>query len=475
MNNRGRSRQLLPYLPLLGVLLAPSILRGLTYQPTQEIFTVPDPDQSIMEPQVAVKIQAHREAVIANPGSSEAWGNLGMVLHAHGLRREAFVCYEHAANLDPKEFRWPYLMAQTIKGDDREKAFALAGRAAELMPFYSPIHVLIAELHEEENRLEPAKEHYEKAVDNDSRCAPAEAGLGRLYLLEGDLEASLRHLLRAAELSENAREIHGSLVRVYRRLGDMDKAKEEAKLASELTGQMALDDPVMREMRAEDVSSVAQLERAMDVDDAGDYEKAEAMYRGLLEIRPTDPNIHERLATTLVRQNELTEARKHYEKALELKPENPAALYGLGNILSLEEKPDEAVEMYRRSLEMNPDHVPTLANLAIVLGFQGQLDEAAGTFQKALDVASSSADRFNLHLQLAEIRVRQRKYEQAVAHFEAALESRPDAGEVHFGLAAVLADTGDFQGAWNHVEEARRLGVALPEAFLRALQERLKR
>jgi Flp pilus assembly protein TadD len=113
--------------------------------------------------------------------------------------------------------------------------------------------------------------------------------------------------------------------------------------------------------------------------------------------------------------------------------------------------------------------------LGSILAFQGQLDEAAGIFQKARDVAPDSADGFTLHRQLAEVRLRQGKYDQAVTHFEAALESRPDAGEVHFGLAAALADTGDFQGAWNHAEEARKLGVSVPEAFLHVLQERLKR
>ncbi len=462
-------------LPLLMVLVSPSILQGVIHKPSQEIPTVPDPDQSSMEPQVAAKIQEHREAVIAHPSSSESWGKLGMVLHAHGHEREAFVCYENAANLEPKEFRWPYLMARSVRGDDREKTLALAERASELMPYYSPIYVLRGELLEEDNEVESAKEQYEKAVANDSRCAPAEAGLGRLYLLEGDLEASLRHLLRAAELSENAGEIHGFLVRVYRRMGDMDRAKEEAKLARELTGQMALRDPVMGDMRAEDVSSVTQLEQAMEVDDAGDYEKAETMYRRLLEIRPADTNIHERLATTLVHQNELPEAWEHYEKALDIKPENPGALYGLGNILGLEKNFDESVEMYRKSLALNPDHMPTLVNMANVLAFLGQLDEAAGAFQKALDVAPDSSDRFTLHQHLARIRVRQGEYERAVTQFEAALESRPDAGEVHFGLAAALADTGDFQSAWNHAEEARKLGFAVPAAFLSALQERLKR
>ena len=458
--------------PLLVVLAASGIFLGLSHRPVQEAPTVPDPDRSAMEPQVAAKIQEHREAAAAHPGSPEVWGKLGMVFHAHGLYGEAYRCYEQAANLEPSEFRWPYFMAHIIKDDEREKALALAAWASELMPYYAPVNVLRGELLEKEERVEPALEQYKEAIANDSRCAPAEVGLGRLYLIQGDLEASLRHLLRAAELNQDARQIHSSLVRVYRLMGDVGKARQEAKLTAELRGRMSLNDPVYYEVSQEDVSSVAQLARANEFGKAGDYEEAEAGYRRLLEIRPADANIHERLGVTLARQKQFPEAKENFRKALEIKPDNASALYELGNLLSLEGRYDEAAEKYRRSLGLNPDHVFTLVNLGSVFAFQGHLDEAAGTFERALDVAP---DSFDAHRQLAEVRTKQGKLKEAIPHFQAALASRPDAGEVHFRLAIALADTGDFGTAWNHLEEAQRLGQAIPEEFVKALKERLGR
>jgi tetratricopeptide (TPR) repeat protein len=452
------------------MLAASGIFLGLAQQPAQDSPSVPEPDRPNMEPQVAAKIQEHRQAATQHPDSPEIWGKLGIVFHAHGFFRQAYQCYEQAAHLEPQEFRWPYLMAHIIKDSEREKALALTERAFELMPYYAPVNVLFGELLEKEEQVEPALEQYQEAVANDSRCAPAEAGLGRLYLIQGNLEASLRHLLNAVRLNPDARQIRSSLVMVYRRMGDVEKARQEARLAAGLKGEMSLNDPVYHEISQEDVSSVALLVRANQREKAGDLDEAEAGYRQLLEIRPTDPNIHERLGVTLARQKKFPEAKEHFLRALEIKPENAPVLYELGTLLSLEGRYEEAVEKYRRSLELSPDHVLTLINLGSILAFQGQLEEAASTFERALEVDAGS---FNAHRELAKVRAKQGKIEEAISHFQAALESRPDAGEIHLLLALALADAGELADAWNHLEEARRLGQNIPEELVKALKERL--
>lgn len=73
-----------------------------------------------MEPQVAAKVSEAREAVLAGPESSEAWGRFGMTLHAHRLEGDAAVCYRRAAELSPGEFRWHYLLAHALRDTDAE-------------------------------------------------------------------------------------------------------------------------------------------------------------------------------------------------------------------------------------------------------------------------------------------------------------------------------------------------------------------
>ena len=426
---------------------------------------VPDPDRSIMEPQVAAKIQEYREAVFADPDSHEAWGRLGMVLHAHALRKEASECYRRATALEPGEFRWQYLLAHAM--EDPQEALAQAELAGQIKPDYSGTYVLRGQILEEDNELDQAVEQYIKAVAIDPQCAPAEFGLGRIYLFTRELEASLPHLLRAQELSPDAGAIRASLAQVYRRLGDREAAMREARLASELSGRIAITDPLHFEMTREDVSSLALLAQAQAAVKAADDEKAETLYRKLLEIRPDDADMHARLADTLARQDKHQDAKGGYLAALRINSRDASALFGLGRMLSSEKEYEEAARRYEESLEIRPNHVATHLDLGSILEFQGRLEEATHHYRQGLEI---DPNHFGCNRQLGRLLLQQRKLPEAISHLRAALESRPEPGALHLQMAVALAGTGDYQNAWVHVKEAERLGANIPPKFLEALR-----
>jgi tetratricopeptide (TPR) repeat protein len=458
----------------LPILVLGSALLGVYYGlPHQENTPeIPDVDLSAMEPRVAAKITEHREAVEADPASHEAWGRLGMVLQAHGRSDEASECYRRAAELAPRDFRWQYLLAHALRSADPQGALAQAETASQIKRDYAPVHVLRGQLLEEDNRPELALDQYQRAVAIDPDCAIAHFGLGRIYLSKGQLEQSLRHLLRARELSEDAPAIRASLAQVYRRLGDREAAAREARLASELDGAVGITDPIHYQMRKESVSSLAQLDRAKDAYRAGDYQVAERIYRELVELRPDDADMHQRLGDTLAHQSKLQAAKEEYRAALEINPKQASALYGLGNMLNFEGTYGEAERQYRRALEVRPEHVPTLLNLGGILVFQGQLEEAVSVFRKACEV---EPEGFGPNRQLGQVLFRQNKFPEAIPHFRAALASRPDSGPVHLQLGMALAATEDFRKAWEHVRRAQELGETVPQKLIGELERRIPR
>jgi tetratricopeptide (TPR) repeat protein len=454
---------------LLLLVLCTALL-GLYYALPQDTPQVPDVDLSAMEPQVAAKITEHREAVEADPASHEAWGRLGMVLQAHGRSKEASECYRRAAELAPGEFRWQYLMAHAQRSTDPLAALALAESASEIRRDYAPVHVLRAQLLEEDNQPELAMEQYQRAVEIDPDCALAHFGLGRISLSQNQLDESLRHLLRARELSEDAPAVRASLAQVYRRLDDREAAAREARLASELDGAVGIADPIHYQMRKESVSSLAQLDRAQEAYRAGDYRRAEAIYRELVELRPHDADMHQRLGDTLAKQSKLQPAREEYRAALEINPKQASALYGLGNMFNFEGNYGEAARHYRRALEVRPEHIPTLLNLGGILVFEGNLGEAASVFRRAYGIDPTG---FGPNRQLGQVLLRQRKFREAIPRLRAALKSRPDSGPVHLQLGMALAATGDFRAAWEHVQKARELGETVPPKLIEELERRI--
>jgi hypothetical protein len=79
-----------------GMVAAAVVVATLAARTLLESPPIPDPATDAMEPQVREKLVSAREAVMEDIGSSDAWGRLGMVFHAHYLETEATPCYASA-------------------------------------------------------------------------------------------------------------------------------------------------------------------------------------------------------------------------------------------------------------------------------------------------------------------------------------------------------------------------------------------
>jgi len=464
---RSPSRNVVLYLTILGGGLALAL--ALTYGLGRDGATVPAPDTSSMEPQVAAKVDEIREGVLASPEFHEAWGRFGMVLHAHGLNADAAVCYRRAAELSPGEFRWHYLLAHAQRDTDAPSALAAAETAFRVKPEYAPTYVFRAQLLEAANQNDLALEQYRKAAELDPESAMAEFGLGRLHLARDETEEALRHLRRARDLSEEASAVHGALAQAYRKLGDLDSALRENRIASQVGEVVGIVDPVHYAMRKESVSSIALMERALEAERAGDDERAEALYFEITRLRPDDANVRARLGDVLSHQSKLQGAKEQYEAALAVNPELARAHYGLGNALNFEGDYDEAARHYRAALEARSDHPGTLLNLAGILAFQGELAEAASLCRRALEVDPKS---FSANLQLGQVLIRQKSYGDAISFLKAAVEARPGSGPAHRQLSVALVGIGDYAVAWVHAQRAQELGEKIPPPLMDELRRR---
>jgi Flp pilus assembly protein TadD len=107
-------------------------------------------------------------------------------------------------------------------------------------------------------------------------------------------------------------------------------------------------------------------------------------------------------------------------------------------------------------------------NLARVFEEQGRWDEALRHYQAALDIDPDFAlYRHNLavaHDRLGSFLGKQGKIEKAVEHFRAALRLRPAYAEAHNDLGAALDRLGQTEEAVAHFRDALRLDPDLAEA-----------
>ena len=391
-----------------------------------------------MELQVREKIARQRDLVAADSGSAEAWGALGRTFQAHGLEPEADAAYGQAEELDPADFRWPYLRATALRNLRPEDALTAAGRAAGLNSGYAPVHLLAAELLEGAGNAEQAMVRYRQALETAPDSPLAELGIGRLLLRQGELEAAHERLERAAALAPRAGPVRAALARLYSRRGDTEAARRAARAARNLPDLVPADDPLLTEVWDAAVSASGYQQRALRAEAAGDFAVAEALYDQLLGLQPGDPDILYNFGNLYVRTRRFGEAAERYQGALAARPAHVAARVNLGSALLMLGRRDEAKDHLRRALEHDPADPDANRTLAGLFAYRGE-------------------------------------NEAAIRHYRTVLEHDPQDGPVHRDLAIVLAAEGEFAAAWEHVGAAERLGSPPNADFLLRLQAAMPR
>jgi len=89
--------------------------------------------------------------------------------------------------------------------------------------------------------------------------------------------------------------------------------------------------------------------------DAGKYQEARDVFRGVMALRPDSEIPQVAIGTTLFVEGKLDEAITAYQAALEKQPESAYAYAHLGEALFMKKEFDTAREKLSRAVELDPD------------------------------------------------------------------------------------------------------------------------
>lgn len=175
-----------------------------------------------------------RAAVLRAPRSATAWGDLAMLLDAHDLEVDAERCYRRAADLDPDDPRWAYLLGSLLEAEAPAEAEDLFTRASRLSDGDSLPAIRLAE-----HRL--ARDDAEGALEILETLRGTAADEPRVRMLmaialdrENDSDEALVHAATAARLAPSHRGIRELLSRLLYRIGRQDDAARAAEAAARL-------------------------------------------------------------------------------------------------------------------------------------------------------------------------------------------------------------------------------------------------
>lgn len=233
------------------------------------------------------------------------------------------------------------------------------------------------------------------------------------------------------------------------------------------------------------------FEQAVQFHRAGQVDRAEALYRRVIEQSPQHGDAMFLLSVLMLNSNRVHEACALLERAVRLSPNNPAFLSSLGGVYARLGRSREALGVLFMAIARKPDFAQAVLTLALTLEGLGELAGAAECYQRVLDLDPSVAQAAE-HLASVKgklgtlvasvLPARELESDEspaelfsalgaslraegaadhASAWYRAALKLNPQSAYLHTALGAIHADAGRFEEA---IVEFRR-ALSLDENF----------
>ncbi len=237
------------------------------------------------------------------------------------------------------------------------------------------------------------------------------------------------------------------------------------------------------------------LAQAVEYHQAGDVQRAEQIYRQIVQADPNHAETWCYLGVACLGAGRMEEAVAHYQRAIRIRPDHAAAHSDLGIALSQLNRRDEAVASLREALRLSPDAAETLNNLAVVLGQQGQFEESEKCYRRCLELKPDYIGAYNnislvlkdlgklddaiaclreairlkpdyvdAYYNLGHMLTHQNKWEESLPYYREAVRLNPNYAQAQYGLGAALVKLGRNEEAAGHLRQTVQLTPNAPEA-----------
>jgi tetratricopeptide (TPR) repeat protein len=392
--------------------------------PTPEI---PRPGPSAFtEPEVQMDVAGAARRVEMAPQSAASWGEYGIVLRAYRQHPEADHCFQVAADLDPADGRWPYLIGVHLADADPTAALPWLERAARgTVPAAAQETVLgrLAETLLAAGRPAEAL----TALGPDPAASPPRLRLvaARAAAAAGDDRGAAELLGDLADQPAAARQALLLRSEICRRQGRTSYANYLAGLANDAL-QGIWPDPLADPIRSRDLSHGGRVDEAARLLRARQPVEAERLLRPLTSAASApDPRVFAGLAEAREAQGDLKEAMELLIQAVRIDPKNLAANYQIG---LLHFHKGEQLWVTDRANEARAEFREAVTWLDNALAIKPD-------FGKALLLKGAALHRFL------------GQQENGLALLRRFVQLRPEVAEGHLLLGQALAESGQKNAA----------------------------
>ncbi len=192
-------------------------------------------------------------------------------------------------------------------------------------------------------------------------------------------------------------------------------------------------------------------------------------------VKPDVAGYHEKLGTVSMELEDWKGAKAAFQKALELDPTLFKAHFKLGRCSEELEDPQSALHQYTDAIMTGPRFLPSYSALGRLYADLRYPDHAAQVLSEGLKVAMpGTEEEANIHHLLGTVYQQQRKYDEAVSEFQAALAIVPGMSDALFSLGWTYALQGNDEEAKRYLDKyVMMAGADAPEHYVKAARDRL--
>ena len=413
---------------------------------------------------------ALRQALAADPQSSQAHMAMGNFYLIHGDRKQAGEELKKAAELAPIRSleRLKYAAFTAATGDAGETR-RIATEMTRQAPDYLPGWTLLAELALKNKKYDEALSRLESVFSRDPDYIDGRRLESDVLLAKGDTKKAVEVLERLDQAYPEAPLIKYQLACAYLRNNSPNQAKLALDQAISINPNY--DDAILRlaeiNLRSGHGETVIEpitnlLRKKPDLRSAAfvlaaaygsldRFDDAEAVVRDQVRLAPQDPQPHTALGLIFRQAKRNDEARQAFEKAAELAPENLWLVDQLVELDLLDKHFDSARQRVYGQFQKTPDLPAAHCLEGKILVAEEKWDLAAVELKKTLQFDPNFSSAYDL---LVQTYIATNKLSEAAGQLEAETAKDPNNVSALLTLALLYERMENFPRARGAYEKA---------------------
>lgn len=378
-------------------------------------------------------------AIAWNLASAAVSGEQCLSQHAAERFEEAIGCYRDLRKSSGETMPWAYL-----EGDALVSLFRDPSPAWRQAGSYLPARIRLAEWMIQ-NRI--------PADDLVNRLLLESPGSARVQYLAGKARQDISALEKAVTIEPRFGQAHYELALALRRAGKPEEAATHFKLFQRFAKvSVALDDPVLAQLKAFAPSPFDLLLAGRRAQEANRFEEAQQHYVAALRGNPNFVQAHVNLIAVYAQAGKPAEAEASFQKAIALDPAVPESYYNYGLLLFAAQNNAAAEAYFLQAIQRNPHYADALNNLGSLLLARGATQMAETRFREALAAQPKHAEaNFNLARLLGKA-----QNVAAADYFSAAVAFETERTPAHLYYFALY-----LQSAKQHEQAQAKLNLAI--------------